>query len=72
MNELPVGGHATITGYVLHNDFTERLREFGLIEGTIIRVLRRAPFGGPVEIQYGHTQIVLRPSELGYLHVQPL
>jgi Fe2+ transport system protein FeoA len=70
MNELPVGGCATITGYALHNDFTERLREFGLIEGTVIRLLRRAPFGGPVEIQYGHTQIVLRPNELGHLRVQ--
>jgi ferrous iron transport protein A len=70
MKELPVGGRATITGYASHNDFTERLREFGLVEGTLIRLLRRAPFGGPVEIQYGHTQIVLRPSELSHLQVQ--
>jgi ferrous iron transport protein A len=70
MHELSVGSSAKIIGYTLHNDFTERLREFGLVEGTVVRLLRRAPMNGPVEIQYGHSQIVLRPSELSHLRIE--
>lgn len=70
MNTLPVGCDAQIIGYVLHNAFTERLREFGLVVGTTFRIVRKAPLNGPIEVQYGHTQIVLRPEELEYLHIK--
>ncbi len=70
MNEIPVGSSATIVGYTIHNAFTERLREFGLIEGTIIKLLRKAPWNGPIEVQYGHSQIVLRPDELTNIQVK--
>jgi ferrous iron transport protein A len=67
MNEIPVGSKARIVTYTQHDSFTERLREFGLIPGTIIRLLRKAPFNGPVEIQYRNSRIVLRPSEVTHM-----
>jgi ferrous iron transport protein A len=72
MNELPTGSQAMILGYTRHDGFTERLRELGLIAGTTFRLLRRAPLGGPVELQYGHTRVVLRPDELTHLQIDPL
>ncbi len=72
MNEIPVGGAVRIIEYTAHNEFTERLREFGLIVGTEVKLLRRAPLNGPIEIQFGHSQIVVRPDELAHINVQPL
>lgn len=70
MENLPVGCNAQIIGYAAHNSFTERLREFGLVEGTTFRILRKAPLNGPIEVQYGHTQIVLRPDELEQIRIK--
>ena len=70
MHELPVGSAARIIAYTAHTAFTERLREFGLIPGTIIKVLRRAPFNGPMEIQYRSSRIVVRPEETGSIRFE--
>ncbi|MBD1208176.1 MAG: ferrous iron transport protein A [Ignavibacteria bacterium] len=67
MNEIPVGSKARIVNYTQHDSFTERLREFGLTPGTIIRLLRKAPFNGPVEIQFRSSRIVLRPNEVTHM-----
>lgn len=70
MNELPIGSTARIITYTQQDSLTERLREFGLIPGTVIRLLRKAPFNGPVEIQYRNSRIVLRPNELAHLRLE--
>lgn len=70
MNEFPVGAMARILHYTHHDSFTERLREFGLIPGTLVRLLRRAPFNGPIEIQYRHSRIVLRPEEISHMKLE--
>ncbi|MCU0427098.1 MAG: ferrous iron transport protein A [Candidatus Kapabacteria bacterium] len=70
MNDLPVGSTARIVNYTQQDSFTERLREFGLIPGTVIRMLRKAPFNGPVEIQYRNSRIVLRPGEVAHLQLE--
>lgn len=70
MKEFPVGTIARILHYTHHDSFTERLREFGLIPGTIIRLLRKAPFNGPIEIQYRHSRIVLRPEEISHMKLE--
>jgi Fe2+ transport system protein FeoA len=67
MNELPIGTIARILHYTHHDSFTERLREFGLIPGTLIRLLRKAPFNGPIEIQFRNSRLVLRPEEISHL-----
>ena len=70
MNEIPVGSSARIITYTQNDSFTERLREFGLIPGTIIRLLRKAPFNGPVEIQYRSSRLVLRPDEVAHMRLE--
>lgn len=40
-----------------------RLRELGLAEGAECRVVRRAPFGGPLELSFGSTRIGLRLAD---------
>ena len=70
MSEFPIGTMARILSYTHHDSFTERLREFGLIPGTLIRLLRKAPFHGPVEIQYRNSRIVLRPEEVAHMKLE--
>jgi ferrous iron transport protein A len=70
MHEIPVGATARIVTYTQHDTFTERLREFGLIPGTLIRLLRRAPFNGPVEIQCRTSRLVLRPDEVRHMRLE--
>lgn len=70
MNALPVGVPATVQGYVVHNPFTERLRELGLTIGTTFTITRRAPFNGPVEVRYGRSHLVLRAEEAAIIAVE--
>ena len=41
----------------------QRLMEFGVLEGELVRVLTKAPLGDPIEIQIGGTRLSLRKSE---------
>lgn len=72
MNNLRVGEIAKIIGYSVNTPFTERLRELGLTVGTTIRLLRKAPFNGPIEIQFCFSQIVLRSDEMEHIHLEIL
>ncbi len=40
-----------------------RLAALGLRVGKSVRLLRRAPFGGPLQVRLGMTEIMLRPEE---------
>lgn len=70
MNAVPVGVTATVKGYMVHNPFTERLRELGLTVGTRFTITRRAPFNGPVEVRYGCSRLVLRADEAALIDVE--
>ncbi len=62
--DLPIGALAVIVGFGIVNDFTERLQELGLTPGTTLKIIRRAPFKGPLEITYGHSsRLAVRPNE---------
>lgn len=40
-----------------------RLFEMGLVPGTVVRVTRRAPLGGPLEVAVRGTRLVLRRAD---------
>lgn len=39
-----------------------RAIELGLVAGAICRIVRKAPFGGPLHIEVGNTCIGIRPT----------
>jgi ferrous iron transport protein A len=41
----------------------QRLMEMGMIEGTLVRVLRVAPFGGPMQIALDRALLSIRRAE---------
>ena len=57
-------GQSAIIHRVIGNSLgCSRLRELGLTNGTAIRLLRQAPFGGPMVFELRGYQLCLRPSE---------
>ena len=68
--ELPVGSKAILTSYSSDSSFAIRLQEMGLIPGTVFSVIRKAPFGGPIEISFGHTKLAFRPVQNDTIFVQ--
>lgn len=67
--DLQVGEQATVVGFRERGAYTENLLRLGLIPGTTFQVLRRAPLGDPLEIQFRGFALALRPAEAGDLIV---
>ncbi len=64
LDSLPGGGGGTVTS--IGGDSTplrQRLMELGITIGSDIRVVRKAPFGGPIEIAVRGYRLSLRRAE---------
>lgn len=48
-----------------------RLMELGLVPGTEVEVLRRAPLGDPVELRLRATHLSIRRADAARIHVAP-
>lgn len=72
LQSIPIGTHAILTSIEGNPEFIRRLNEMGFLPGTQFTLLRRAPFGGPIEISYGHTRIAFRPDASVTIHIHVL
>lgn len=48
---------------------SQRLMEMGVIEGTEVQVLRRAPLGDPLHVRIGDFELSLRAAEAALIDV---
>lgn len=48
-----------------------RLMELGLVPGTMVEVVRRAPLGDPMELRVRQVHLSIRRSEAAHVHVEP-
>lgn len=74
---LAVGQSAKIIGYDTHTpgseDAIHRLRELGMIEGAVVELRHRAPFGGdPLAAFVRGTMIGLRKADAKLILVEEL
>ena len=46
-----------------------RLMELGLVPGTHVEVVRRAPLGDPIELRLRQVHLSIRRSEAAHIHV---
>ena len=60
--ELRADTHAVISGIRLEEADAAWLRAMGVVEGQPVRVLRSAPFGGPLQVQVGEAAFALARS----------
>lgn len=62
-SELKQGMSVRIVGINGNSPETRRLQEMGLTVGTVVRVVKVAPFGDPVEIDLRGYRLCLRKKE---------
>ncbi len=64
LSDLKIGEEAIVSGYEKADlRYREKLLSMGLTRGTSIMLLKRAPFGDPVEIQVRDFKLSLRKQE---------
>jgi Fe2+ transport system protein FeoA len=69
LSELSPGQSATILGFTLFNDHTQRLMSLGIIDGVSVDVVRRAPAGDPIEVDVMGDRISLRIEDARLINV---
>lgn len=61
--ELTNGTQIRVTGFTEESSYSAQLRRLGMVPGTLVTILRSAPFGDPMELRLRGYSLALRPSE---------
>ena len=69
--ELSVGRPARISEPPPGATIPSRLSDLGFVPGTLLCVIRRAPFGDPIELEIRGYRLCLRAEQLETLRVVP-
>lgn len=70
LNQLRPGDSATIESVDDHDEASRRILALGFVPGSIVRVVRCAPLGDPVELEVGGSRFGLRRSESTWIRVR--
>ncbi|MFA6119920.1 MAG: FeoA family protein [Sideroxydans sp.] len=62
--------HGTITDIHTDDALRQRLQALGFRSGKDIEIIRKAIFGGPVQVRIGTTDILLRQTEAALIEVR--
>ena len=71
LSALAVGQSARIAAPEESGAIPSRLEDLGFVPGTQLRVIRRAPFGDPIEVEIRGYRICLRAEQVAALRVLP-
>ncbi len=71
LSQVPVGTQVRIDRYLSNDPALRRFREMGMLPGTVIRVVRLAPLGDPMEISVGASLLSLRVEQAALITVTP-
>jgi Fe2+ transport system protein FeoA len=66
---LPTGASGVVVSLPTGNAALTRLREMGLVPGTRLTLVRRAPLGDPIEISLRGSLLSLRRSEADFIEI---
>ncbi len=69
MAELDVGQPGEVTRVAGEDAITIRLLEMGFVPGTRVRLVKRAPFGDPLEFQVRGYHISIRAAEAARVEI---
>ena len=70
LSDLPIGHSGKIARVAGSSETFQRLRDLGLIEGEVVRMLKRAPLGDPIEVRIMNYNLCLRLSEAREIKVK--
>ena len=68
--DLRPGTSAIVTAICGASRIASRLMEMGFVPGAVVEVLRRAPFGGPMQYRVHGVSISMRPSAADCVFVE--
>ncbi len=63
LQSLPIGGTGVIAAVRGPQNAVRRINELGLTKGTAVTIVRKAPFGGPIEVSIDGTHLAVRLAE---------
>ena len=71
LKEVEPGMTCKVTGYTCPDrSYRQKLLQMGLIKGTELTVVRKAPLGDPIEIKLAGFNLTLRKAEADALDVE--
>jgi ferrous iron transport protein A len=71
MRMLKAGERAIIKKVTARGELGRRIRDMGLVPGTTITVMGRAPLKDPVQIKLKNYNLTLRNNEADHILLQP-
>ena len=71
LDQLAAGERGVISSVNCPPTIARRLMELGVLPGTVVEVIRRAPLGDPMEIALRGVHLSLRKSEARHIDVTP-
>ncbi len=72
LSSLAPGARATITDIHTDDALRQRLLALGFRAGKPVEIVRTAPFGGPIQVRVGTTDVLLRRAEATLIGIRPL
>ncbi|CAD7767976.1 FeoA domain protein [Candidatus Methanoperedenaceae archaeon GB50] len=70
LSDMQPGEKGTVLSVSGDNTVQRRIRDMGIVRGTEIEVVRRAPFGDPVEFRLKGYNLSLRREEAACVSVE--
>ena len=71
LNRLGIGQSGTVTKVEADRELRRRLMEMGFCAGTEVEVVRRSPFGDPIELKLRGYCLSLRDEQAKCVSVSP-
>ncbi len=71
LSQVPAGSEVRIHGFSPGCRDAQRLREMGLLPGTLVKLIRWAPLGDPLEIKVRGYNLSLRRQQADQIEVTP-
>jgi ferrous iron transport protein A len=72
LSDCRIGEKARITAVLLGESHRKRIMDLGLMSGTVVEVVRKAPLGDPMIVQFRGYQVSLRRSDARHIEISPL
>ncbi len=66
---LEIGTVAKVKNVVGNDRISKRLMEMGIVPGVVVKVIKTAPFGDPIEIRVRGYNLAMRRSEAEAIEV---
>lgn len=70
LTNLQIGSEAKVVAVHGDNAITKRLMEMGIVPGVLVRVIKAAPFGDPIEVKVRGYHLAMRKNEADQIEVK--